>query len=74
MKDHVIVPTTIVKIEEKFVEYNHRKGPLGHECDKASIGWFVQFDGSTESIKLWDSDPGWRVGDKVDILFQRKPK
>lgn len=63
----------IDKYEEKFVNSNYRKGPEGPTYDCKSIGWYVQFLGSSESIMISDTDLGWQPGDKVVITFERKP-
>lgn len=67
----VTLHTTIAKIGEKFEDVNWRKGPLGSESDKRSLGWFVQFTGSHESIKLFDTepDPRWKSGAPIRITF-----
>jgi hypothetical protein len=44
------------------------------ERNKDSHGelvWFVQFEGSSESISLGNDCPDWIVGDKVEIILQR---
>lgn len=64
----------IEKYEEKFVNVNYRKTTEGTTYDRKSIGWYVQFLGSSESIMISDINLGWQPGDKVIITFERKPR
>lgn len=67
-----ILHTTIVKLEEKFVCENWGKNMSGQTTyTERSLGWYVQFAGSTESICLWDTKPEWVVGDRIKITFER---
>lgn len=68
----IILHTTIAKLEERFTHHNWRKNERGQtECDTRSLGWYVQFAGSTESICLWETKPEWKVGDRIKITFER---
>jgi hypothetical protein len=64
----VILHTIIKKIEEKFEAYDHKKDGT---FSQRSLGWFIQFDGSSESIKLFDDQPEWAIGDPITITFER---
>ena len=69
----VILKTKIVKIEEKFENFNWHKDAEGRTANSSrSLGWFIQFEGSAESIKLFDEKPEWNVGDAVRISFERE--
>ena len=72
--NRIIVHAIVEKIEEKFTRSQWEKTPEGATFKRESLGWYVQFMGSSETINLFDSDPGWKPGDKVTITFERTPK
>jgi len=71
MPERIVLHATIEKLEEKFVKSNWYNTDNGPSYDQSSLGWFVQFEGSTESLHLFDTKPDWQVGDKVKISFER---
>lgn len=42
------------------------------KIEHVSIGWIVQFEGSTEFINFGELTPPWNVGDKIKITFVRE--
>lgn len=68
----ITIHVTIEKIYERFLLNNWRKSPSGPTNTQTSLGWFVQFAGSSESIKLWDTKPDWEVGDEIKITFEKE--
>jgi hypothetical protein len=68
----VILHVPIEKIEEKFEYANWQRSESGPISTKTSLGWYIQFEGSTESIKLFDEVPPWKVGDKIKITFEKE--
>lgn len=57
-------------IKEMFDQvYVSGFGP-GAKFDYPSKGWFVQFEGSNESLRF-GSKPALKVGDRVQITFER---
>ena len=72
MPDQVKLKTRVEKIEEHHQKLNWRKGPMGAEYDQGpSLGFYVQFEGSSESIHLFDEKPPWVEGDEITITFER---
>ena len=73
----VILHATIAKIEEKFNEYAVRKLGGKYTFTQKSRGWFVHLEGSSGSIKLFETreewEGEWAPGDKVKITFEREP-
>ena len=69
----ISVITFVTKIEEKFQHSNWAKTAGGTTYISTSLGWFVQFEGSSESINVGDKPPPWSVGDKIKITFNRIP-
>jgi len=69
----IVVHAVVEKCQEKFTYTDWEKTPEGPTNKRNSIGWYIQFVGSSESIHLFDADPGWKPGDKVTITFERKP-
>lgn len=72
----ITLHTTIAKIEEKFETINWCKNALGQTTyNTISLGWFLQFTGSSESIKLFDDDPPaeWQEGADIAITFSLRP-
>jgi len=68
----VTLKTKIEKIEEKFHQFNWRHDEQGQTTyDRLSLGWYIQFEGSSESLHLFDTKPPWQVGDDVTITFER---
>lgn len=39
--------------------------------DSLGDSWYVNFDGSWESLCFGKDDPGFKVGDKMKITFER---
>jgi hypothetical protein len=72
MTERIVLHATIEKIEEKIIKTNWHNDGVGVSYDRTSLGWFVQFEGSTESLHLFDTKPDWQVGDKVKITFERE--
>jgi len=68
----IAIAATIDKVEEKFTYTEWEKTDFGVTNKRNSLGWYVLFVGSSESIHLFDTDPGWKPGDKVTITFERK--
>lgn len=60
-----------LKVEECFETL--RVDKVGDEVmtQKQSLGWFVHFQGSHESIFFGDAKPDFNAGDIVKISFQR---
>lgn len=71
MPDRVILKTKIQKIEEKFIRTEWKQGDDGPTYKSISLGWYVQFDGSTESILLFTERPTWQTNDPITITFER---
>lgn len=69
----LIHTANVILVEEKMESFNWHKGPNGPECDQRSIGWFVQFAGSRESLFCGMQKPDINVGDKFRIIFERMP-
>jgi len=68
----VTMKTKIEKIEEHFHKTNWRKDAEGQPTyDQKSIGFYIQFEGSSESIHLFDEKPPWVEGDEITITFER---
>lgn len=65
--------TTILSIEEVF--HTIRSEKIGDEVvsQRESLGWFVHFDGSRESIGFGKTQPELAKGDKIKISFERLP-
>ena len=64
---------TIERIEEKFRQINWAKNSEGLTTyDSISLGWYVLFAGASESIRLFDNEPDWKVGDKIKITYQKE--
>lgn len=62
--------TKITKIEESFETVHvSGTGPLA-VFEKRSLGWFVTFEGSYESLFFGDEKPKLSVGKNVKITFQ----
>lgn len=59
--------TTVQKVEEKFTHVFDGK----HLERSDSIGWYIQFTGSNESIHFGEDKPEWKVGDRIEITFRR---
>lgn len=61
-----------LKVEECFETL--RVDKIGDEVmtQKQSLGWFVHFQGSHESIFFGDEKPDFAVDDIVVITFRRK--
>lgn len=66
-----VVYTTVKDVHEHFKSI-YVKGIGGDaEFDLRHEGWFVQFDGSNESIYFGDECPKLSIGDKIKITFER---
>lgn len=66
------VYSTVKRVEEVFqtcTSYKNEKGE--YETIKESLGWFVNFDGSWESICFGGDRPQFNKGDKIKITFER---
>jgi hypothetical protein len=61
---------TVAKIEEKFREVWVEGSGKDAKFETQSLGWYVQFNGSSESICLWDTKPNWQPDDSVTISFE----
>jgi hypothetical protein len=69
LKTIYVIYAKVQKLEEKFdMLFNQSTGKTENG---ASLGWYVQFEGSTESIYLSHDKPVWAVGDTVKISFGR---
>ncbi len=67
-----ILTVPIEKIYERIEQYDYQlNGHYGATYKERSLGWYVQFAGSSESIKLDDQKPTWTKGDTIRITFER---
>ena len=67
-----VIRTKIKKIEQKFLCYNWGRDAAGKPTyDTKPIGWFVHFEGSSESINFGPEKPAWQDGDEIEITFER---
>lgn len=65
---------TVTKVEEgKERKYLEGIGPDA-KFTEVSLGWFVTFEGSYESLFFGDTKPELEKGDKVKITFERIEK
>ncbi len=65
-----VIFAKVQKLAEKFdMLFNQSTGKTERG---ESLGWYVQFEGSTESIYLSHDKPAWAVGDTVKISFERQ--
>lgn len=64
------VTTTVLKVDEHF---NITVLKNGEEIAQ-SLGWFVHFEGSWESLYFGDVKPNFDKGDAVKITFERLEK
>ena len=65
-----VIHAKVQKLEEKFdMLFNQSTGKTENG---ESLGWYVQFEGSTESIYLSHDKPNWAVGNEVKISFERQ--
>jgi hypothetical protein len=61
----------IIKIEEKF-RMDWMSG-YGKEAlfTRTSLGWFIQLEGSGESVFISQGKPGWIEGDYIKVTFEK---
>lgn len=65
------VYTEVLSCAEAFETYNYRKGEGDKtEYDTRSLGWFIRFEGSQERLYFGETEPQFKVGDKVKITFE----
>ena len=70
MADYIL-KTRVKKIEEVFDRTWLRGQGKEAEFQTISRGWFVQFEGSLESIRFGAQKPDWQEGDEIAITFRR---
>jgi len=70
------IPTRVVKIEEKEYVLAGRKDEKGEPVfTKKTLGWFVHFEGSYESLFVGYEKPiDLDLGSEVDILIVPRKK
>lgn len=73
----ILIPTKITALTEKIelVRMNKVRQPDGsdkYEPEQRSLGWYVSFQGSYESLFLGFEHPGpeWQKGREVDIIIR----
>lgn len=68
-----VIYAKIKNIFERFAKSNYRLNDKGMaEYTEASLGWYVHFEESGESIFLDLYKPALEIGDTVKISFERK--
>lgn len=62
--------TTVTKVEESFERIHVSGSGESAMFAKRSLGWFVTFEGSYESLYFGSEKPALTVGKNVKITFQ----
>lgn len=72
IKINYVVYTTVEKMEdvkELVRSYKNEAGEVITEMQ--SLGWFIKFEGSHESVHFGGDKPPFNLGDKVKITFEK---
>lgn len=67
-----IIRTSVKKLERKSVEHWVRGTGKETEFSTEYLGWFVQFEGSSESICLGNDMPSLIVGEEIEIVIRKR--
>src|SRR6266446_6325524 len=57
-----IVPVIFASVAKVFERKDKINWKPDHSYEEISLGWYVHFEGSTESICLGDEQPPFKVG------------
>lgn len=64
------IKTRVSRVEEKIITLSTHKHGEETITEKASAGWFVNFEGSWESLFLGKEKPNLQPGQHVNIIIE----
>ena len=66
-----VINTTVQKLERKSVEHWVKGTAEAAEFSTEYLGWYIQFEGSLESVCLGNDKPPFAPGDRVKITITK---
>lgn len=66
-----VINTTVKRLENIEKQIRSFMQDNNTITERENLGWFVQFEGSWESLSLGKEKPGWATGDKIKITMEK---
>ena len=62
---------TVLTVKEHFRD--RWKSGIGHDyiTESISLGWFIHFEGSFESLHIGTEEPALKKGDRIKITLEK---